>query len=169
MFVFDTPEYKKPAFILKPFYYGTSTSLIDFRQEYKIIFTKDSSKTITLKKNKQISFELNSDTLNGQFYCNLYKIIKDTIVVSGYYGGGKVKKYWKIPMEEVSYIDFQTDGQKALKITSSVLLSAVSFGIAGMTGGAGGSVLPGLKLKKKYDLKSTVKYEFVKVPDEEQY
>lgn len=160
-------EYKNPEYILRPYYYNTSTTFIDFRQEYKIAFTKDSLKTKTLKKNRQVSFSLNTDTLNALFMCDLYKIIEDTLIISGYFGGGKIEKYWKIPIESISYIDFQTDGQKALKITSSILFSAFVYTGAAIGGNLFIGTMPGVKLKKKYDLNSNVNYKFIKIQDDE--
>ncbi len=153
--------YKRPEVILKPFYFGKETEMVDDYQDYKVVFHLDSNKTKTLKDFRQITFQLNDDSLQAVFVCSLYKIMIDTLVIKAEYGYDEKTKYWKIPFNKLSYLDFQTDAQKALKITSKILFSTLTMGVANIAGGAVG-IMPGIKIKTKMDMNSSKNYEFIK-------
>lgn len=145
--------YKKPEFIMKKYYYGLNTDMFDFRQNYKIVFQLDSNKTRTLKDKRDIAFSLSKDTIGMGILGYLHKIIQDTLVIKANYGFDNKVKYWKIPFSEIAKINFQTDEQKALKISTGIAFSILTMGMhAGTVSG----------IKKNNTFSSTVKYQFIK-------
>lgn len=160
-----TPYYKKPDYILKDYYIGTDANVYESKNDYKIIFTQDSTKARVLRKNRSINFSLSEDSLNALFNLDLYKIVEDHLIVTGRFIGNKNISFWKIPMKDIEYIDFQTSGQKALKITSSILFSTLLITTNAIGGHFTTGTLPGIKLTKKYDMNSSVQYQFIKIED----
>lgn len=127
--------------------------MVDFNQDYKIVFQLDSNKTRTLKDNRNIAFSLSNDTTGTGISGYLHKIIQDTLVIKANYGFDNKVKFWKIPFNEVANINFQTDEQKALKISTGVAFSILTMGI-------GAGVVSGVRRDNTFS--SAVKYQFIK-------
>jgi hypothetical protein len=145
--------YRRPEFIMKKYYYGLNTDMIDFEQDYKIVFQLDSTKTRTLKSKRDIGFSLSKDTTRRGIVGYLHKIIQDTLLIKAKYGFDNKVKYWKIPFAEIANINFQTDEQIALKISTGVAFSILTLGIhAGTSSG----------VQKGNKFNSTSKYQFIK-------
>ncbi len=148
--------YRRPEVILRKFYFGKDVKKIKKLPDYKVVFHLDSNKTKTLKDYRQITFSVIGDSLHGVFICNLYKIMLDTLVIKAEYGYDGKTKYWKIPFNKISYIFFQTDAQKALKITSGIIFGALSMGIHAP------GIIPSININNKMDMNSSKNYEFIK-------